>query len=472
MFIAAVSVIAPLAMLAVLLAVPDLDRLWIAPTLHFYVVSAACLLAAAICGALVLSARSVRETRILFLALCFFSLALIFSVHGLTTPGHLYHQVSASLTRSPWLSTLVAAIFAALSVLSIPRFMERSNLRIPEITFGAVVTLLFIHLGASLSFPNWLEGFPTTESWFRNLLTSVTIALLAFAAWRYLQSYLFARLPAQLAMVVGLALLAEAQVSLAWGDVWYASWWLYHALFLAAFVAVLAGWAAEIRRARSVKAIAEGLVMRDGLAQLNRGRPESVVGLADEIESRDPATFRHVDRVASYAYAIGQQMGLGPTRLRELVLAAQLHDIGKIGLPSQILTKPGKLTDEEWWIIKQHPGKGWEIVSRAKNLRPVAEIIRHHHERFDGSGYPDGLQGEGIPLEARIISVADTFDALTSERPYRPSMSLAEAKAELRRVSGSQLDPDCVKAFLNVLQDGRLTPRRDDAILAEPTPTA
>lgn len=470
MRIAFLTVSLPLAAFITLLAVPGLDRPWMSAQFHFYVVSAASLLAAVICVALVLSARSFRETRILFLALCFFSLALIFSVHGLTTPGHLYHHMSAALTRSPYLSTLAAGIFATLSVISIPRFMERTRLRLPQITFAVCAGAIVFYFGASLAFPDWLTGFPTTRAWFRNLLTSVTIVLLVFAAWRFFQSYLFARLPGQLAVAVGLTLLAQAQLSLNFAEVPYLSWWVYHALFLIAFVSVLSGWALEFHRARDVKAIAEALVMRDALTQLNRGRPSTVVALADQIESRDPATFRHVDRVAAYAYAIGQRMELGPARLRDLVLAAQLHDIGKIGLPSHILTKPDKLTEEEWWIIRQHPGKGWEIVSRVGNLRPVADIIRHHHERYDGAGYPDGLSGEEIPLEARIIAAADTFDALTSERPYRAALSTNEAREELRRVSGSQLDPACVRTLLDVLENGDVKPAPEPR--AQPTPAA
>src|SRR2546428_13051386 len=153
-------------------------------------------------------------------------------------------------------------------------------------------------------------------------------------------------------------------------------------------------------------------------------------------------------------------MAFGSSRLRRLVLAGQLHDIGKIGLPPYILTKPGKLTDEEWAAIKLHPAKGWEIVGRAKALKDIASVVRHHHERFDGSGYPDGLAGDDIPLEARIISVADTFDALTSERPYRPAMSIDNVQAELLGVSGSQLDPTCVERFLRLLRTGKVSLKR------------
>ena len=117
--------------------------------------------------------------------------------------------------------------------------------------------------------------------------------------------------------------------------------------------------------------------------------------------------------------------------------------------------------------IKLHPAKGWEIVGRAKALKDIASIVRHHHERFDGSGYPDGFAGDDIPLEARIISVADSFDALTSERAYRPVMSIADAEGELLRASGSQLDPNCVERFLKLLRSGKVSLKRRTQHVAE-----
>ena len=371
---AAVALLIPLLLFATLLLVPGFDQPWGTFAFHFYVVSAASLLAAATCALLILSARSIRETRILFLALTFLSLGTIFSIHGLTTPGHFYHLPSAALERSPWLATLVAGFFATLSVVSIPRVIEQSRLRLPEATFaccGAVIASYFI---VSLLFPDWLTGFPTREEWFQHVLTAVTLGLLGFAAYRYLDSYLFTRLPSQIAVSVGLLFIAEAQLSLDFGAFWHYSWWLYHGLFLAAFGAVLGGWTLELLRARDARSIAEAIAMRDALTQLKRGRPSPLVSLADQIENHDLETHRHVDRVAAYALSIGRQMGFGTARLRDLVLAAQMHDIGKIGLPPYILTKPGKLTDAEWAAIKQHPGKGWEIVARLRGLQQIADI--------------------------------------------------------------------------------------------------
>jgi HD-GYP domain-containing protein (c-di-GMP phosphodiesterase class II) len=202
--------------------------------------------------------------------------------------------------------------------------------------------------------------------------------------------------------------------------------------------------------------------MRDALAQMNRGRPMVLVDLANQIENHDLETFRHVDRVAAFAYAIGKDMGFSAPRLRDLVMAGQMHDVGKIGLPSYILTKPGKLNEDEWARIKEHPGKGEDIVHHIRDLSSLGAIVRHHHERWDGSGYPDALAGENIPLESRIISVADTFDALTSQRPYRPAMTIDEAKAELVRVSGTQLDPQLVEVMIKLMDDGTLVMTRKE----------
>jgi HD-GYP domain-containing protein (c-di-GMP phosphodiesterase class II) len=236
-------------------------------------------------------------------------------------------------------------------------------------------------------------------------------------------------------------------VSMAWGRTYQLSFWMYHGLYVLAFVTLFAGWGLEAARAGSLKVIAEGLSMRDALAQLNRGRPSALVALADEIEVKDEATLGHVSRVASYALGIGRELGLPAWELRSLVLAAQMHDVGKIGTPDAILRKPGSLTDEEFTVIKQHTVRGHEIAGQVEALRSICEVVRHHHERIDGAGYPDGLRGEEIPLHSRIISVADTYDALTSDRPYRSAKPSDEALTEVRRVSGSQLDSRVVESF-------------------------
>ncbi len=456
--IAFVVLAIPLVTFGVLLADPSLDHSWGTNSFHFWVVSAASLLAALACLLLIISARTMRETRIMFLALSFFALGMFFAVHGIATPGFLYDEAYASIGRSPWLATLAAGFFATLSVITIPGLENstRTRLKIPQVILVVSLALISFYFVMSMLSPDWLTGFPTEAEWFQHTLTAVTLSLLLFAAWRYYQSYQFARLPSQLAVAVGLAFLAEAQISLDFGQYWAYSWWMYHGLFLVAFVTVLGGWTWEVIRAKDGRAIAEGLAMRDALSQMNRGRPTNLVALADQIENHDLETFRHVDRVAAFSYALGRELGFSASHLRELVLAAQMHDVGKIGLPPYILTKEEKLSNDEWSQIKEHPRKGAEIVQRVRTLAGLAFVIRHHHERYEGGGYPDALRGEEIPLEARIISVADTFDALTSKRPYRREMTVAEARAELLRVSGTQLDPKLVELIVKLIDNGTL----------------
>lgn len=170
--------------------------------------------------------------------------------------------------------------------------------------------------------------------------------------------------------------------------------------------------------------------------------------LASAIEVRSPWTRGHSERVAGYALKIGAGLGLTDDELEKLRIAALLHDIGKIGTDDGILDKPGKLTSVEYESIKQHPTKGAEMLAPIKQLRGIIPWVRGHHERFDGAGYPDGLKGEDIPLQARILAVADTFDSMTAERPYRTTPGKVQALEEIKRHAGTQFDPEVVEAFL------------------------
>ena len=197
----------------------------------------------------------------------------------------------------------------------------------------------------------------------------------------------------------------------------------------------------------------DALSMRDAVAQLNRGRERPIIELVEQLEAKDRYTVGHVHRVGTFAYDIGQQLGLSHSELRQCVLAAEMHDIGKLNTPESILLKPGRLTDEETVEMRKHAVRSGEIAKRVATLGPIALAIRAHHEQFAGGGYPDGIAGDEIPLIARIVSVADTYDAMTSTRPYRKAMTHESALAELRRVSGTQLDPRCVDAFLASFDD-------------------
>ena len=182
--------------------------------------------------------------------------------------------------------------------------------------------------------------------------------------------------------------------------------------------------------------------------------------LADAIEAKDRFLRGHADEVSSYVAAVAERLGLEPQKREELVYSSLLHDIGKIGISERILMKPGELTPEERSVIQLHPRIGYRLVQQVPALRSTQLAILHHHERFDGEGYPAGLRGDEIPMDARIIAIADAFSAMTADRPYRRRMSLEDACAELERCAGTQFDPIVVRLFVEEVR--RNPPRREN----------
>jgi len=181
--------------------------------------------------------------------------------------------------------------------------------------------------------------------------------------------------------------------------------------------------------------------------QLRASYEATVHALADAVEARDAYTARHAERVAAYGIEIARACGLDAADDPDLEFGFLLHDIGKIGISDAILYKPGLLTDDERDDMRRHPVIGEEIVRGIDFLAGARQVVRSHHERWDGAGYPDGLAGERIPLAARVFAVADTFDALTSDRPYRAAAPFHEARRVIASASGTQFDPTVADAF-------------------------
>lgn len=190
--------------------------------------------------------------------------------------------------------------------------------------------------------------------------------------------------------------------------------------------------------------------VRKATEEIHDRERETVMRLARAAEFRDPETGAHINRMAHLSVLIGRHLGLDEEVLDQLLSAAPMHDVGKLGTPDHILLKPGRLTDDELLIMRLHPVIGYEILkdSGSPVLQMAAQIALYHHEKYDGSGYPQGLAGNAIPLEGRIVAVADVFDALTSARPYKPAWDLERACQYLRDGRGRHFDPDCVDALL------------------------
>ena len=193
--------------------------------------------------------------------------------------------------------------------------------------------------------------------------------------------------------------------------------------------------------------------LSDTYEKLEKAYLDSIETLRYTVEAKDPYTRGHSDRVSEYSVLIGQKLGLSKEDIKTLRVGGLFHDIGKIGIPDSILLKEAKLTDDEYSQIKNHPSIGSHILCNAEVFQDIIPIVKHHHERYDGNGYPARLEGNDIPYLARISSVADTFDAMTSKRTYRNALPLDVVKSEIEKCSGSQFDPDIAKVFLDILEN-------------------
>ena len=187
-------------------------------------------------------------------------------------------------------------------------------------------------------------------------------------------------------------------------------------------------------------------------AELRASYMATVRALANAVEARDAYTGRHAERVAAYGLTIAAAAGLSLSDEPQIEFGFLLHDIGKVAVPDAILFKPGPLTADEYTLITAHPMIGWEILRHIDFLDDAKTVVRHHHERWDGTGYPDGLAGDDIPIEARIVAAVDAYSAMTIERVYRRPMERPEAIAELQRSAGTHLDPAVVQALIGVLE--------------------
>ncbi len=187
--------------------------------------------------------------------------------------------------------------------------------------------------------------------------------------------------------------------------------------------------------------------LEESYEKLKIANRQALFGLAEAIEAKDPYTKGHCGRVAAYSLVLAKEAGYPEDGLETLEFGAFLHDIGKIGIRDAVLLKPGPLDDAEWVHMREHPVKGYDIASKIEMLNPIMPAVRNHHERWDGSGYPDKMVGEDIPLVARIVAIADAYDAMATDRPYKAALPLDECEAILRKTAGKMYDPQLCEVF-------------------------
>jgi putative nucleotidyltransferase with HDIG domain len=180
--------------------------------------------------------------------------------------------------------------------------------------------------------------------------------------------------------------------------------------------------------------------------------PDAVAALVAALAAKDPSTCAHAERCSWYAARLAEELGLGERDASIVRLASLLHDIGKLAVPDDVLFKPGPLDDHEWTLMRQHPVTALHILGQIRSVADATPAILHHHEHYDGSGYPDGLAGDRIPIASRILLVTDAFDAMTTDRPYRRAMPVEAAVEELKSNAGTQFEPEVVAAFLRILE--------------------
>jgi putative nucleotidyltransferase with HDIG domain len=447
----AAAIVLPMLLFAGLRFNPQWDTLLQHPKGHFYIVSFVSVLSALIAFTVGLSGRRLRNIKLSFLALSFLSMGGIFAVHGLSTPGFLL-QPSHMPAVSAQVSVLIASMWLWMSSLPTDNrllrfFADRQAYLVPG-WFLILVLMGFV----SMTFPHMADSMPLNENPLKWVATAVTITFCGLVVYRYLHGFRYSRLPLQLSIVYSACWLIDTQIIMATGQLWRLSWWIYHYLLLAAMVVMIGGFIRHSAAGVPFTQMFKALFTRDPKERIEACISPSVKALVVATESRDLYTAGHNFRVAMYALRLGEEMGLSPEQLRALAQGTVVHDVGKIQIPDSILNKPGRLSADERAVIETHPVTGYEMCKRVGFMKDELDVIRSHHERWDGTGYPDRLTGNNIPLLARITAVADVYDALTSTRAYRVAWTHEVTMEHLAAGAGTQFDPVCVQAWISLCE--------------------
>ncbi|MEH7107851.1 HD-GYP domain-containing protein [Bacillus sp. JJ1764] len=422
------------------------DTMYMFPNGHFYIVSVVSILASMISIAIGVVGVRIRNIKVSFLSLSFLSLAILFSIHGLSTPHFLLGS-----TRLPGisaqLSMLLAASWMSLSALPSDNRVIEFFSKHQRYLHSVWTVMLCIFGTVGMMYPNLANLIPLNVKPLNILITAVVFLLNGFTIYRYYYSYRYSRFPLQIAIVYSSGWITVSQIIMVRGVLWASSWWIYHFLLLASMIVMIIGLYKQYSVKGTLVNSVRSLFTNDPFERVTHSIIPSVKALVTATEKKDTYTAGHTLRVTMYALKLAEELHLKPEQLRIIVQGGLVHDVGKIRVPDTILNKPGKLTAEERVRIERHPIDGYDMCRDLGFMKDELEIIRFHHEKWDGTGYPDQLKGQKIPYFARIVAVADVYDALTSERAYRKPWPHQKAMEYIKENSGTHFDPQCVMAW-------------------------
>lgn len=417
-----------------------------------YMVGFEALLAFVIFLVMSIVAHQLRNIKILFVSLAYISIGTMLVFHGYALSRA---ELAASGQQSIYaqLALLMGSFWLWLSSLSADHRLVRW-LGKHHKALLPVWSLLMV-VGGLLD--NLLIGDVVHEVLrSESIIKLVTIFILLLNTWtvyRHLITYMASRFSIQLAIVYNTGWTNTAQVILFATAVNMLGWWMYHSLLLMSMIVMMCAIVVEYRHTDSLATLARRMYRADPDRWIQTYMTSSVSELVKQTETKDAYTAGHNYRVTVYALKLGEEMGLSSTQLKSIALGTLVHDVGKLYVPDYVLNKPDKLAPDERKLIENHPLDGYNMCKQVGFMLEELAIIRSHHEKWDGTGYPDRLSGEAIPLVARVTAVADVYDALTSSRSYRKAMTHERAMSIIQEESGTHFDPRCVEAWVKVVNE-------------------
>ena len=427
------------------------DQVVPSSTIHFLGVALSAMVAVVTAVALVAAGVRAGDGRAVLVGSAFSVMAALLCLHGLTTPDVLVGNNGVVAFTGG--ATLPAG-GAILALSALPALRRPEAVRPLLVLLAVTIACVFALGAAAIVWPTLVPAVPEPRSGPALALLTLGLVIYLMLALRALRTWLLARRSADLLVLVGLVWLSAALVAslvLTFMDL---GWWLGHGFEVVGIFLVAAPVALDLSRAAPTRALVGDLRGADLVAREEAYLGSEVRALMLALEAKDTSTEEHTRRVARLAVCVGEELGLTPSRLRALALGGLLHDMGKLSLPDHILKKPGPLTAEEFSVVKEHPERGVRLLRGVGGFgSSVERLVLDHHERLDGTGYPRARREAQLDLDTRILAVCDVYDALVSERVYRPAVPPDEAMLVLRRGAGVAFDGRCIEALARVLAD-------------------